>query len=175
MRLSIFFLCALFAAQVLYAEGDISNLKEYDYRSNGRPWRCSVYNAETGRIKGMVYYSPDGNINKMEKFDGDGKKTDEAFYDSKGRLALGPDNWAAMRWFYDQGVLRLRVSYDEQGKAIEKMFYDESGRLMGRMYRDDERVNPYVNAAMHRMLGGNNVAYYDPVESRHQATQLLED
>ena len=168
-------MCAIFLSCPAHADGEVKNLKQYDYRASRRPWRCTVYDPMTEKLKGMVYYAPDGTINKVERFDGAGHKTDEAFYDSKGRLKPGPDSWAAMRWYYQDSVVRLRVSYDDQGKPIEKLFYSESGKMVGRLYRDDENVNPYVNAAMHKMLGGNNMAYYDQKVSHDQAVRLVDE
>jgi hypothetical protein len=158
-----------------HADGDVKNLKEYEYRANGQPWKCTVYDPATGKMKGIIYYDGEGTLNKVERFDPDGRKIEAAFYDGKRRLTIGPDSWAAMRWYYQDGVLRLRVSYDTLGKPIERLFYTETGKLIGRMYRDDEDVNPYVNAAMYRLLGGNNVAYYDPKIATDSLSQLADE
>ena len=158
-----------------HAEGEVKNLKEYEYRASGQPWRCTVYDPATGKLKGIIYYAGDGVLNKVERYDDAGRKIEAAFYDPKRKLRMGPDSWAAMRWYYQDSVLRLRVSYDTIGKPIERLFYSETGKLIGRMYRDDENVNPYVNAAMHRLLGGNNVAYYDPKESSDALSRLADE
>jgi hypothetical protein len=173
--IAVFFVSLLSVAPAGHAEGEIKNLKEFEYRASGQPWRCTVYDPMTGKMKGKIYYNSEGVLDKVERFDELGNKTEAAFYDSKRKLKMGPDNWAAMRWYYQDSVMRLRVSYDALGKPIERLFYNESGKLMGRMYRDDEHVNPYVNAAMHKLLGGNNVAYYDPKESHDSVGRLADE
>jgi hypothetical protein len=173
--LSVYFLIFTLATSLVYAEGEVKNLKEYEYRANGTPWRCTVYDPATGKMKGKIFFDGQGTLNKVERYDVAGQKTEAAFYDQKRRLKMGPDNWAAMRWYYQDSVLRLKISYDALGKPIERLFYGESGKLIGRMYRDDDNQNPYVNAAMHKLLGGNNVAFYDPQEAHNQVSRLLDD
>lgn len=158
-----------------YADGVISNLKAYEYRANGKPWRCTVTDAMTGKLKGKIYYAGDGAIEKVERFDADANKIETAYYDAKGMLKIGPDGWAAVRWWYQNSTVRLEISYDERGHPIERLFYSESGRLLGRHYRNDDRVNPNINAAMFSRLGPNNIAYYDPKESYDETTRLVKD
>lgn len=177
MRLQTFalVLCIILAGTRAGADGVVSSLKEYDYRTNGKPWRCTVTDAMTGALKGKIYYAGDGAIEKVEKFDKEGHRIETAYFDPKGGLKIGPDGWAAMRWWYQDGAMRLQISYDEFGKQIERLFYSESGKLLGRHYRDDERVNPNVNAAMFTRLGPNNIGYYDPKESYDETTRLVRE
>ncbi len=172
---ALYISCIVLSASAAFADGEVKNLKAYEYRTSGTPWRCTVYDPMTGKMKGKIYYDGEGVLNKVERFDEMGGQTEAAFYDAKRHLKMGPDNWAAMRWYYQDSVLRLRVSYDALGKPIERLFFSESGKLIGRQYRDDENVNPYVNAAMYRMLGANNMGYYDPSESRDSVTRLADE
>ncbi|MDD5436829.1 MAG: hypothetical protein PHX20_04720, partial [Candidatus Omnitrophica bacterium] len=91
------------------------------------------------------------------KFDPVGNKTEEAFYDEKGKLKIGIDGWAAMRWWYDGSHLESQVSYDETGTPMERRVYSESGRLVYRQYRHDIDFNPYESANMSALLGPQNV------------------
>lgn len=178
MRVFAGALCACLlcgAARCAYADGTITNLKAYDYRANGKPWKCTVTDAMTGALKGRIYYAGDGAIEKVERFDKDANKIETAFYDASGALKNGPDGWAAMRWWYEESKLRLQISYDERGRQIERLFYSEGGKLLGRQYRDDERLNHNINAAMFTRLGPNNMAYYDPKESYDETTRLARE
>jgi len=168
--------CFVLAGQgIARGDGVVANLKQYDYRENGKPWRCTVTDAMSGKLKGRIYYAGDGAIEKVERFDENAQKTESAYYDATGALKNGPDGWAAMRWWYDKGVCRLQISYDERGRQIERLFYSESGKLLGRQYRDDDRLNHTINAAMFTRLGPNNTAYYDPKESYSETTRLIKD
>jgi hypothetical protein len=171
--LGLFLSYAIFYVSPASADGMVKNLKDYEYRDSGQPWKCTVYDAKNGRLKGRIYYSGDGIPSKVERFDESGNKIEAAFYDAKGNLKAGPDNWAAMRWYYEGTALRLQISYDAMGKPIERLFYTEGGKLIGRHYLDNGNVDPYVNAAMFRKLGANNIAFYDPKES-FAATRRME-
>ena len=124
--------------------------------------QCTVYDAITGRLKAKGFCRHDGSVEKIERYDTAGNKTEEAIYDGSSRLKTGIDGWAARRWWYHDSILRSQISYDENGKAIERKQYDESGRLVARQYREglDDEV-PYEAASMALMLGGGNFRYPD--------------
>lgn len=171
-------ICAIFLlifVTRVFAEGEVKNLREYAYRSDGTPWKCTVYDATTGKLKGKIYYEAGGILEKVERFNLDGNRTEAALYSADGGLKEGPDGWAAMRWWYQDSVLRLQISYDERGRPIERLFYSESGKLIMRLYRDDDSINPNVNAAMFMLLGSHNVPYYDPKESYKETSRLVKD
>jgi len=156
-----------------YADGEVKSLKEFLYWDNGKVRQCTIYSAQTGKMKAKVYCGIGGSIERVEKFDERGNMLEEALYDSNGRLKPGIDGWAAMRWRYSGSQVMLQVSYDEFGKPIERKFYSESGKLVMRIYRDDDTVNPYVNAAMYMMLGSGNIGYYDPHETFDEVTRVM--
>ena len=165
------FVCV--ACPAVLADGVVTNLKDYEYRADGTPWRCTVYDAMSGKLKGRVHYASDGEVDKVERYDELGNKVEAAFYDANGALRTGATGWAAMRWWYQGKVCRLQIAYDEQGRQMERLFFSESGKLLGRHYRDDEDVNHAINAAMFKLLGPNNVAYYDPQESYRETQSLI--
>lgn len=157
------------------ADGEVKNLKAFEYYDNGKVSKCTLYDSATGKLKGKAYCGADGSIQKIEKFNENGDMVEEALYDASGKLKAGIDGWAAMRWRYLDRHLMLQISYDEYGKPLERKYYSESGKLVMRLYRDDDTVNPYVNAAMYMMLGGGNIGYYDPRESYDEVNDLMKD
>lgn len=165
----------LWAPTDVLADGEVKNLKDLQYWDNGNVRLCTMYDAQTGRLKGKAYCLYDGAVEKVEKFDGGGNKIEVALYDGKSNLKPGIDGWAAMRWRYDGTSLVWQVSYDEYGKAIERKFYSESGKLVLRLYRDDDSVNPYVNAAMYMMIGGGNIAYYDSRGTLEEVNRVIKE
>lgn len=174
VSLSIVVITLIFIASS-YADGVVQNLREYEYRADGKPWKCTVTDAHTGKLKGKLYYASDGSVEKVERFDDSGNKIEAALYDPMGALKAGPDGWAAMRWWYKDSVLRMQMSYDENGGPIERLFYSEGGKLVMRLYRNDESSNPNINAVMFSFLGSNNVPYYNPKESFRETTRLAKD
>jgi len=165
----------LFLAAEAIAQGDVKSLKDFLYWDNGNVRQCTVYDAQTGKLKAKAFCLYGGGIEKIEKFDPSGNKIEEALYDGKGRLKPGIDGWAAMRWRYSGSQVMLQITYDQFGNPIEQKFYSESGKLVMRLYKDDESVNPYVNAAMYMMLGGQNVRYYDPNASINEMNQMMNE
>jgi len=114
-----------------------------------------------GYLKTKAFCRYDGTVEKVERFDTLGNKTEAVLYNEKGDLREGIDGWAAMKWKYDGSHLMAEVAFDESGNLIERKFYSESGKLLYRDYRDDERFSPYESASMALMLGGRNVPYRD--------------
>lgn len=147
----------LYASRV-FCEGDIENLKQLEYWENGKVRQCTVYDVD-GRLTSKTYCRNDGTVEKMEKFDPYGNKTEEALYDQRGNLKAGIDGWAAMRWWYEDAHLISQIAYDEDGIPIERKQYGEGGKLILRQYRDELDMNPYEGAQMHMLLGGRNIPY----------------
>jgi hypothetical protein len=154
--------CPVLFSRIAMAEG-IESLKQYEFWDNGKMKGCIVYSPE-GFMAIKAYCRNDGTVEKIERFDAGGNRIEEVFYDDKGRLRTGIDGWAAMRWWYEDSRIISQITYDESGRPVEKRAFSESGRLVFRQYRDDENLNPYVEASMAMLLGmGNrNVGYYDP-------------
>lgn len=152
------------AATYVFCEGEVASLKDFQYWDNGKVRACTMYDTE-GRLKAKAYCRhSDGSTEKIERYDVYGNKTEEAFYDEKGRLKNGIDGWAAMRWWYEGSHLVSQISYDEMGRPLERRQYSESGTLVLRQYLDRDNLNPYEEANMHMLLGPNNMRYYDPKE-----------
>ncbi|MDD5422288.1 MAG: hypothetical protein WC592_04985 [Candidatus Omnitrophota bacterium] len=157
----IFCVCLLLAPLDAMAEGDVSGLNDILYWDNGKIRSCTVYDA-TGHLKAKAYCRNDGTVEKIEKFDLAGNRTEESFYDQSGRLKNGIDGWAARRWWYEDSRTISQITYDEDGRQVERRHYSESGRLVLRQYRDDDNLDPYEGAAMQLLLGSQNIPYRDP-------------
>lgn len=157
------FLFLFLSAAVCFGEGEVKELRQYEYWDNGKIRSCAIYDVD-GRLKAKAFCGHDGVAEKVEKFDVYGNKISEALYDAKGKLKTGIDGWAAMRWWYDGSQLVSQVSYDENGVPMDKRIYSESGRLILRQYRDSANFDPYEGASMAMLLGNRNIPYYDPVQ-----------
>ena len=153
-----------------FAEGQIQGLKQFDRWDNGKTKVCTMYDAK-GFLKAKAYCRYDGTVEKVERFDIHGNKTEEVLYDQKGKLKSGIDGWAARRWWYEGSRLISQISYGEDGRPIERLMYDDSGRLVQRMYSDEKSFNPYEEASMFMLLGGRNMSYHDPRPKREGATE----
>ncbi len=152
----------LFLAGYAFAEGDVQDLKDFQYWENGKVKQCAVYDASNGKLKSIAFCRHDGTVEKMQRCDTNGNKIEEALYDQGGKLKAGVDGWAAMRWRYDTSTLRSQIAYNEYGKPIERKIYSESGKLIVRQYRESlDDVVPYEAASMALMLGGGNLKYPD--------------
>lgn len=163
----IFFaFCLILMPIRVSAEGDVHDLKDFQYWENGKVKQCSVYDAVSGKLKSIAFGRHDGTVEKLERFGPDGHKTEEAIFDQNGKLKPGLDAWAAMRWWYDEsGVMRSQISYNEFGKAIERKQYSDGGKLVLRQYKENlDDIAPYEAASMYMMLGGANLKYRDANE-----------
>ena len=148
-----FSICLIVRSQ---GEGEIKSLRQYEHWENGTIKSCTLFDPN-GVLKAKAYCRNDGTVEKVEKFDPAGNRTEEAFYDEKSKLKIGIDGWAAMRWWYNGSHLESQISYDETGTPMERRVYSESGRLMFRQYRHDIDFNPYEAANMAALLGPQNV------------------
>ena len=153
---SVFIVASLSFLQVCLGAGDVKDLKQFEYWDNKKMRTCTIYDV-SGYLKAKAYCRIDGTVEKIDRFDRYSNRTEEAFYDQKGRLKRGIDGWAAMRWWYDESRLMAQVSYDEDGTPMDRRYYSESGRLVLRQYRDDVNFNPYEDAAMAALLGPQNI------------------
>jgi hypothetical protein len=161
------------AAAGLRAEGEVKALKKFEFWPTGKIRKCDVYDVN-GSLKASVYCRTDSTIEKIERFNMLGKRTEEALYDGRGKLRLGIDGWSAKRWVYSGPILLYEITYDETGKMMEIKMYSESGRLIGRRYRDDVDFDPYEQASMYMLLGGRSAAFYDTTVRREDEEDILE-
>lgn len=168
----IFLICIFFAVSSAYGEGEVKSLKKFEFWKTGKVRKCDVYDI-SGSLKASVYCRSDGTIEKIERFNMLGKRTEEALYDGRGRLRTGIDGWAAIRWVYSGPALLYEVVYDETGKMMEIKMYSESGRLIARRYRDDVNFNPYEQANMYMLLGGQSAAFYDTTIRREDEEDVI--
>lgn len=164
MRIPVFkvIFYILLVSSLPYAEGEVQGLKQYLYWENGKPRQCDMYGKDGFVIARAHYRHEDGSIEKVERFDRQGNKVEEAKYDAAGKLKAGIDGWAARRWWYDGAILRSQISYDEYGRPFERKHYSDSGKLVLRQFLEKEDADPYEEAAMYLLLGPQNVKYYDP-------------
>jgi hypothetical protein len=169
---SLIIVLALFS-QPVHAEGEVRGLKKIEYWKTGKVKQCDVYDVN-GYLKAKVYCRGDGTIQKIERFNMIGKRIEEALYDGIGKLKTGIDGWAAIRWIYSGPMLMYEIAYDESGKPMEMKMYSESGRLIARRYRDDVNFDPYEQASMYMMLGGQSAAFYDTTVRKEDESDILE-
>ena len=156
-----------------FADGDVKSLKKFQYWKNtGKVRQCDVYDVN-GYLKATVFCYSDGTIEKIERFNMLGKMVEKAIYDGHGRLKTGIDGWAAIRWLYSGPTLLYEIEYDETGKPMEMKMYSESGRLIARRYRDDVQFNPYEQASMYMLLGGQSAAFYDTTVRAEDEADIL--
>lgn len=141
-------------------EGEVKGLKKFEFWNTGKVKKCDIYDVN-GYLKASIYCRSEGSIEKIERFNMLGKRTEEALYDGRGKLKVGIDGWSAKRWIYSGPMLLYEVTYDETGKMMEIKMYSESGKLIARRYRDDVDFNPYEQASMYMLLGGQSAAFYD--------------
>lgn len=172
LKLIIILACIIFAASSAYCEGEVKSLKKFEFWKTGKVRKCDVYDIN-GSLKASVYCRTDGAIEKIERFNMLGKRTEEALYDGRGKLRIGIDGWAAIRWVYSGPTLLYEVVYDETGKMMEIKMYSESGRLIARRYRDDVNFDPYEQASMYMLLGGQSAAFYDTTIRREDEEDII--
>ncbi len=164
---AIAFLFSIIFIPKCACEGEIKSLRQFEHWDNGTVKSSTIFDT-AGVLKAKAYCRHDGTVEKVEKFDPAGNKTEEAFYDEKGKLKVGIDGWAAMRWWYKEGRLESQISYDEAGVPIERRVYGESGRLVFRQYRHDIDFNPYEAANMAMLLGPQNVPCVVEKKAQHE-------
>ncbi len=126
------FALATMAADQLSAKED-----EFEYWPNGSVREGKRYNPQ-GYLFEQVNCRADGTIERRVWFDELGNKSAEVNFDTQGRLDDNIRGWAAMRWFYKDGVVRIRTAYGEDGRLKERKFYSEGGNLLGTQYFDDD-------------------------------------
>jgi hypothetical protein len=151
----------------------VKSLKKFAFWPTGKVRQCDVFDVN-GYLQASVYCRSEGTIEKIDRFNMLGKKTEEAFYDGRGKLKTGIDGWAALRWVYSGPTLVYQIAYDETGKMMEMKMYSESGRLIARRYRDDVNFDPYEQASMYMLLGGQSAAFYDTTIRREDEEGILE-
>jgi len=76
---------------------------------------CSMLTPD-GKLVSTASYYHDGKVRKMERYNESGEKIEEANYDNDGRLDNNFDGWAAKRWVYKDGNLRVESTYGEDGR-----------------------------------------------------------
>jgi len=152
------------APALIYGEGSIDSLKEYEYWPDGKVRGCKVYDTN-GRLKAKSWCRSDGSVERIEKYDLRGNKIQQGFFDQRGKLKTGIDGWAVMRWEYDdEGRMRSQMSFDELGRPIERKLFSEGGKMVLRQIRDSDKLDPYEEAQMAMFLGGANVKMKNPDE-----------
>ena len=121
---------------------DPSSHCDCDFWKIGKPRECSRYDAQ-GNKAAVGYFRPNGTLEKKERFNQDGQKIQEGYYDESGHLANSPvDDWAAMTWVYDQGRLAAESFYDDQGRLTQRNLYDGAGNLIDKQFFGKERLLP---------------------------------
>lgn len=119
--------------------GTIRN--EYEYYNTGTVMSCSKLTA-TGRLFEKDYYYPDGKLRSTERFNEAGDKIEEANFSELGALTEGAGGWAAKRWVYKDGAMRIESTYGTDGKLTQRLLYNASGDLVDRQFVGDGDIDP---------------------------------
>ncbi|HNX91396.1 MAG TPA: hypothetical protein PKY78_06465 [Candidatus Omnitrophota bacterium] len=115
-----------------------------------------------GTIRGEEDFRDNGTVERRVWYDEKGHKIGECLYNGDGTLREGPDGWAAMRFYYQDGKLADERYYDDDGKIKMRKSYDDEGELVEKDYVDDGRVDPYEEyEPIPPLLGSEEVKTYD--------------
>lgn len=140
---------------------ELNKPEELNYWDNGVVSEVMIYDPEKDlHIK--KYYTKEGELERIEKYNKYGLRVEESFYDAKGRLRLGVDGWAARRSKYIERKLFQETFYAEDGKPIERKTYNEDGRIVARQYINDGTMDPDEKLATEPLAGKQYVMFYDP-------------
>lgn len=110
------------------------------YYDDGKVRSRSAFDPKK-RLVGRISYYHDGSVQKEERFDAQGRKVEESNFDSNGKLEDNFDGWAAKRWLYKDGALRMESVYGEDGRLTERKIYNDLGDLTERQYVGDGRID----------------------------------
>lgn len=133
---------------------------EFEYWPNGNVREGRKYNSE-GYLSEKVTCRGDGTVECRQWFDALGHKTAEVNFDSQGKLDDNIRGWAAMRWFYKDGVVRIRTAYGEDGMLRERKVYTPGGNLIGTQYFNDESPGDQRDRFDPDKIGYGQAQYYD--------------
>ena len=112
-----------------------------DYYNDGKIMARNEFTQE-GKLAEKYYYYHDGKVQKIECYDANGEKIEESNYDDGGKLDDNLDGWAAKRWLYKDGQLRVESIYGEDGHLTERKIYNSLGDLVDRQYVGDGNIDP---------------------------------
>jgi len=115
--------------------------EKVDYYDDGKVMARSRSTPE-GRLVEKHHYYHDGKVKKIERYDAAGEKIEESNYDDNGNLDDNFDGWAAKRWLYKNGQLRVESTYGEDGHLTERKIYNDLGDLADRQYIGDGNIDP---------------------------------
>ena len=133
---------------------------EIEYWDSGQVRTRTLFYPD-GNIKEKIYYWQSGVVEQDEKYDEEGNKVEESHYDGDGKLAETIGGWAAMRYTYEDGVLRVQTSFGADGHVIERKFYSASGDLVDKQYVGDNNIDPYEEYNPVPVLGTEEIQYYN--------------
>ena len=119
--------------------GEQNKVAERDYWPNGNIKVVRKLDAN-GKIIAKGLCRADGTIEKLERYDKDGNKVEESYYDEDEDLKEGVDGWAARRRWYQDGVMREERFYAVDGRIMERRQYSQSGMLLRKQFVGDPGV-----------------------------------
>lgn len=111
------------------------------YFDDGKLLSRSWFTPAGALVEKDSYYH-DGPLKKVEIYGASGEKVEESNYDEEGRLDDNIDGWAAKRWAYKDGVLRVESTYGEDGHLTERKIFNAQGDMVDRQYVGDGKIDP---------------------------------
>lgn len=136
-----------------------------DYYDDGKIMARSKFTRE-GQLAEKHYYYHDGKLQKIERYDRAGNKIEEADFDEAGKLDDSINGWAAKRWLYKDGQLRVESAYGEDGHLTERLIYNEQGDLADRQYVGDGAIDPNEEFNRGSVVTKETDEFYDKYGNR---------
>lgn len=137
--------------------GDTGN-EELDHYSNGKVSEKRQYYSD-GTLMEKDIYRDTGILERREHYDTYGHKTDESYYDEKGNLSSNMDGWASIGWKYKDGNIIEESYYGDNGQLKEKKIYNEQGDLVRKEYADEDNADPYEEFNPLPTMAGETIEY----------------
>ena len=167
-----FFLILFLILIFFFSKEAFSSNVKYEYWDNGKVREAEKYNSQ-GNLLDRCFYREDGSLQQHIKYDGHNRKIEESYFDSNGKLAIGADGWAAMRWKYKDGNLFEESYYGSDGRLTERKTYNKYGNLIAKQYVGDnidpsEEFNPIPP-----VMGHETVEYYSSEGTPEGKTSVI--
>ena len=143
-----------------------------EYWPNGKVRMATTYN-ELGGLGKIMYYREDGTLEQQIKYDMDGHKIEESYYNAEGKLHENADGWAVLKNRYEGGKLRVEAYYTADGHLKEQKEYNELGDLVGKQYVGDDNILPAEEYNPLPTGSGETTTYYDSYGRKEGSTSAV--
>ncbi len=173
-RILSIFILACFAVSI-FAPTSWAYSKECEYWPNGKIKVFKLLN-DMGDTSEISYYREDGSLEQNIKYDINGKKTEESFYNSSGKLRETADGWAAVKLRYAGDQLIQETYFGDDGMVKERKGYNSIGDLTNKEYYGLDGIDPDEEYAPNvPLLSHETVSYYDSYGKPEGKTEVYKD